>query len=94
VGTTIVIRDVSTVTGGGYAETHVVWCELLAQRPVVPGVFVVDEWFDRTTVDGAELSFRTRFTVPVEVRRCRCAELHVERQAAEWARRVAMCEDD
>jgi hypothetical protein len=91
---TYLIRDFSTVAGGGFAEVHANWCERITQRPIIEGVWVVDERFHRTTADLAEHTFRARFTVPFDVRHCQCAVAQTERHAAELRRRVAACDDD
>lgn len=84
--TTITIRDYSTVNGGGYAVTHLASCEKVARPSVGHIDMIVEDSRYRTTVARAEKLFRNRFTVAVEVRRCACAQAHVDAVAAEAER--------
>ncbi len=93
--TTILIRDSSTIDGGGSAVAHVGYCERAHRSPIAePGVFITDHRYHRTTLAGATAEFRAQFTVPVVVRACECAVLHDEREQADVERRHAAAEDD
>jgi len=87
---TILIRDFSTVDGGGFATVHMGWCEQAARKPYVDEhVIVEDTQYHRSSVAYAVRLFRARFTVPVEVKHGRCVEVHLERERVEaerWAR--------
>lgn len=93
--TTILIRDCSTVDGGGSAVAHVAYCAKAQRQPVAgPGVFITDQRYYRATLASATGEFRAQFTVPVEVRNCECVVLYDAREQAEAARCVESDEDD
>ncbi len=86
----ILIRDFSTVDGGGFATVHMGWCEEAKRTPYIDEhVIVEDTRYHRSSVGCAVRSFRARFTVPVEVKHAPCVELHLEQEraeAAQWTR--------
>jgi hypothetical protein len=91
----ILIRDFSTVAGGGFATVHMGWCEQAARKPYVDEhTFVEDTRYHRSSVAYAVRLFRARFTVPVEVTHARCVELHLEQERAEAARWARLDELD
>lgn len=92
---TILIRDCSTIDGGGSAVAHVAYCAKARRLPVAaPGVFITDTRFHRTTLAGATSEFRAQFTVPVEVRNCECAVIHDAGMRADAARLAALVDDE
>lgn len=91
----ILIRDLSTVDGGGFATVHMGWCEEVARTPYIDeNVFVEDTRYYGSSVAYAVRLFRARFTVPVEVKHGRCVELHLEREHAEAERLARLDEED
>lgn len=91
----ILIRDFSTVDGGGFATVHMGWCDEAARKPYIDEhVIVEDTRYHRSSVDYAVQLFRARFTVPVEVKHARCVELHLEQERAEAARWARLEEAD
>ena len=87
----ILIRDFSTVDGGGFATVHMGWCEKASRKPYVDEhVIVEDTRYHRSSVGYAVRLFRARFTVPVEVKHARCVELHLEQERVEVARWARM----
>lgn len=88
--TAIVIRDYSTIDGGGHAVAHVATCGKIQGLAVAdPGVFLTDRRFFGHLVSTAIAQFRKGLTVPVEVRECECAQRHAARQARRAAARLA-----